>query len=96
MAESFKSFGEIFTTEPGLAKIRKMMQQGDVVVEFEKIFPELMKVVVPVRFEKKTLLLKIENAALRSEFKYKESLIIEKINKYFNDDKLVKYVKFTG
>ena len=66
------------------------------VIEFAQIFPELAKIVIPVRFERKTLFLKIENAAMRSELKYKERIIIDKINKYFNDDNLVKTVRFTG
>jgi Protein of unknown function (DUF721). len=96
MADSFKSLSDIFSKEPGLAKVRKMVLYGDVVLEFGNIFPELAKNVVPLKFEKKTLFLKIENAAFRSELKYKESLIIEKINKYFNDGQLVKTVRVTG
>ena len=87
---------EIFAKEPGLDKVRKAIVHGDVIIEFAAIFPELANNVIPVKFEKKTLLLKIENAAWRSEMKYTERLIIEKINKYFNDNTLVKIVKFTG
>lgn len=87
---------EIFQHEPGLARIRKLMEQSDVVLDFYKIFPELKQTVEPLKFEKKTIYLKIENAALRSELKHQESLIIEKINKYFNNNTLVKSVRFSG
>lgn len=96
MNNSFKSMAEIFKLEPGLEKVRKVMLHSDVILDFEKIFPELTATVIPVKFEKKVLFLKIENAAMRSELKYKESLIIEKINKYFNNSALVKSVRFSG
>jgi hypothetical protein len=96
LKNNFKSLAEIFLQEPGLDKIRKVIEQSDVVLDFFKIFPELAKTVEPVKLEKKILVLKIENAALRSELKHQESLIIEKINKYFNNSRLVKSVRFTG
>ena len=96
MKNNFKSMAEIFQQEPGLDRIRKLMQQSDVILDFFKVFPELTKTVEPIKLEKKVLHLKIENAALRSELKHQESLIIEKINKYFNNTTLVKSVRFSG
>ncbi len=96
MKSNFKSMAEIFQHEPGLAKIRKLMEQSDVVLDFFKIFPELEQTVEPLKFEKNTLYLKVENAALRSELKHQESLIKEKINKYFNNSTLVKTVRLSG
>lgn len=93
MPDNFKSIADIFKEDPGLASVRKIIRQSDVVLEFFNIFPEIKKVVTPLKVEKKILILKVENSILRSELKFKETLMVEKINKYFNEE-IIKGIRF--
>ncbi len=93
MPDGFSSLGDIIKNEPSLEGIRKIISQSDVVLEFYKIFPDLEKIVVPVKVEKKVLTFRVENPAWRSELKFKEKFIIEKINKHFEHE-IIKYIRF--
>jgi hypothetical protein len=55
----------------------------------------MKKVVKPVKVNRKVLMLMVENSVLRSELKFNEALIIEKINKFFNEER-VKSVRFAS
>jgi hypothetical protein len=94
MHSGFMSLSEVFNSDPALAKVRNIVKESDVTVEFNKIFPDLNKVTEAVRVEKMVLILKVENAAWRSELKFKENVIVDKINKYFNETRInrVKFV----
>ena len=48
MPEKFKSIADILNENPGLAPVRKIIKQSDVIIGFYDIFPELKKVVKPV------------------------------------------------
>jgi len=54
-----------------------------------------LKIASAVKVEKKTLFLRVENSAWRSEIKFKEKIIIDKVNEYFKDDRIkaVRFVK---
>jgi len=93
MPDNFKSIAEIINREPGLASIRKVIKQSDVILEFFKIFPEMKKVVKPVKVEKKILFIKVENSILRSELKFQETLIVDKVNRYFKEER-IKGIRF--
>ncbi len=93
MPDNFKSFAELFKSDPGLATVRKIVKQSDVIVEFFKIFPEMKKVVRPLKVVKKVIFINVENSILRSELKFKENLMVEKINKYFNEE-VIKGIRF--
>jgi len=93
MPEGFKSIEDILNTEPGLEKVRKIIKQSDVVLEFYEIFPDLKKLVKVVKVDKKILFLKVENSVLRSELKFKEVLMVVNINKYFNEER-IKGIRF--
>jgi hypothetical protein len=95
MSDSFKSMEEIFKYDPGLENVRKKIKEEDVISEFAKIFPDLSKVAVPVRVDKKVLFLRVENSAWRTELKFNEKIIITKINTYFAEER-VKYLKFSS
>ena len=95
MSSGFLSLGDIIKKEPGLAGIRKTMSESDVIAEFHNIFPELKKVAAAVKVEKKVLHLRAESPAWRNELKFKESSIIEKVNKYFGDER-IKWIKFVS
>jgi hypothetical protein len=81
--------------ERSLANVREIVQSSDVIVHFFEIFPNLEKVAVPLSCEKKTLKLKIENPAWRNELKFKESEIIENINKHFKEQRIIQ-IRFIG
>jgi len=95
MPEDIKSIGDIINNDPVFSNLRNVMQQSDVVIEFIKIFPDLLKIASAVKVEKSTLFLRVENAAWRSEIKFKEKIIIDKVNEYFKDDRIkaVRFVK---
>jgi hypothetical protein len=88
MHSSFESIKDVFNAHPGLSGIRKKFNEADIVNKFFLIFPDLNKVIVPVKVEKKVLYLRVENSVLKSELKFNELTIVEKINKYFNDNRI--------
>lgn len=95
MPDKFISLKEALDTNPGLTVIRNSIKQSEVVEKFYNIFPDLEKVVVPVDVNKKVLLLKVESSVLRSEMKFNQSVIIEKVNKYFQEER-IKSIRFVS
>jgi len=95
MPERFKSLNEVFKTDPGLSKVRKLVKSSDVIIEFYKIFPAFKTVATPQKVSNMFLKLKVENPAWRSELKFKEKEIVDKINNYFNEER-IKGIKFTN
>ncbi|HVO74698.1 MAG TPA: DUF721 domain-containing protein [Ignavibacteriaceae bacterium] len=93
MLKDFVSIGEIINNEPGFEKIRNVIKQSDVAIDFPAIFPALEKIAKPVKVEKKVLYLKVENPAWRSELKFQDAAIIGKINKHYNEER-IKWIKF--
>ncbi len=93
MSSGFKSLDEIINKEPAFKGLRKIIQEADVVDDFSSLFPELQKIAKAVKVEKKTLVLRVENAAWRNELKFKEKLLIEKLNKHYNEER-ISQVKF--
>ena len=93
MPYNFKSIAEIFEGNPELAAVRKTVKQSDVILEFFKIFPELKKVVKPVKVNKELLFISVENSILRSELKFSESLFVSKVNNYFKEER-IKGIRF--
>ena len=95
MPNGFKSLKEVYRNEPQLRNVRKVIKSSEVVIDFYKIFPDLEKVVRPQRVDKMFLKIKVENAVWRSELKFKEQEIVNKINKYYNEER-IKGIKFTN
>lgn len=95
MPDGFYKISEVFTREPGLASIRKVIEQSDIVNDFEEIFPELVKNAEAVKAEKKCIYLRVQNAAWRSELKFREQQIIKKINNFYKEER-IKYVRFVS
>lgn len=95
MHNGFRSIAEIIEKEPALNKLRDSIKKYDVVDEFKKIFPELVKIAEPVKTERKILQLRVENSVWKSELKFNEKLIVEKVNKYFKEDR-IKGIKFVS
>jgi hypothetical protein len=93
VSKDFLSFKQIIDTEPGLHGIKELIKRSDTVTKFYKIFPDLKNVVTPVKVEKNSIYLHVENSIWRSELKFRERAVIEKINKHFNET-LVTKIKF--
>ena len=88
MYDGFRSLKSIVDASPELESIKKAIKESDVIVQFFQIFPELEKVVIPVKVEKKVLKMKVENAAWRSEIKFNEKSFVDKINLHFKDHRV--------
>jgi len=86
MPNGFLSISEIINKEPGFEKLRKVINQHYVIIGFHKIFPDLKKIAMPVKIEKKVLYIKAQNAAWRSELKFNQETIIEKINSFYKEE----------
>lgn len=86
MHNGFLSISEIISKEPGFEKLRKVIKQHDVIIRFHKIFPDLKRITVPTKIEKKVLYIKVQNAAWRSELKFNQETIIEKINTFYKEE----------
>jgi hypothetical protein len=95
MPDGFKSIKDVFNSDPTLKKIRAVINENDVVNDFEKIFPEFTKVAKAKSVRYSTLTLKVENAAWRSELKFKEKEILEKINSFYGEERITK-IKFSA
>jgi len=95
MSDGFYSLAEIFKKESAFDGLRKKIKETDVVDNFDKIFPDLQNVATPVKFEKRTLFLRVENPAWRSELKFNEKIILNKINDFFGEER-IKYLKFSS
>lgn len=93
MHDGFLSIAEIINKEPGFEKLRKTIKQHDVIIGFHKIFPDLKKIAFPLKIEKKILHLKVSNAAWRSELKFNQKTLIEKINAFYEEE-IIRTVKF--
>ena len=93
MPDDFKSLPDILGKEKAFEKVRKAAKEYDVLEKFGDIFPDLKKVAEAVKIENGVLFLHVENSVWRSELKFRQSSLIEKINKKFNE-KIIKTVRF--
>ena len=94
MGKDFVRLSDIINKKPEFEGLRKGMKETEVLDSFIKIFPDLVKVAKALKVDKKTLFLKVENSVWRSELKFCESNIIEKINTFFKEER-IKYIKFS-
>jgi hypothetical protein len=95
MHNSFVSLKEVFNTHPRLSGVRNMVRQSEVIEKFSEIFPEFEGMVTPVAVRKKVLMLRAENAALRSELKLNEAAVTKKVNGYFKEER-IKSIRFVS
>ena len=93
MDKDFVKLSEIINTKPEFEGLRKRLKETEVVDGFLEIFPDLGKVAKALKVDKKTLFLKVENSVWRSELKFSESVIVEKINSFFKEER-IRYLKF--
>ncbi len=94
MDNGFLKLSDIIDSQPEFEGLRKRIKETEVVENFFEIFPDLGKVAKAVKVDKKTLFLKVENSVWRSELKFSESIIVEKINTFFKEER-IKFIKFS-
>ena len=94
MPNDFKSLPDILGKEKAFENVRKAAKEYDVLEKFLEIFPELGKVAQAVKTERGVLYLKVENSVWKSELKFRQTTIVEKINKFFKEE-VIKTIKFT-
>ncbi|NWF50328.1 MAG: DUF721 domain-containing protein [Ignavibacteriaceae bacterium] len=93
MPDKFISILDALNTNPELRRVKQIIQSSDVVVRFSEIFPELEKIAVPVKVDRKILFIKVENSVWRNELKFMEQRMVEKINDFFKGQR-IKSIKF--
>lgn len=93
MSDSFKSLFEVFSQEASFKNVRDLVARQAVLDKFFDIFPGLAGHVTPVKLEKKVLTLAVDDSVMRSELKFHESEIIQKINDFTRDIRVTK-IKF--
>jgi hypothetical protein len=93
MHSGFISLREAIEKEPSLSKLRDSIKDSDIIVKFYEIFNDFEKIAEPVKVKNNVLYLRVENSVWRSELKFKEQAIIEKINTFVNEER-IKKIKF--
>jgi hypothetical protein len=93
MDRGFIKLSEVINTEPAFNGLRKNIKDFELIDSFHQIFPDLEKVAKPIKIDRKTLYLKVENSVWRSELKFGSNVIVEKINTFFKEER-IKYIKF--
>jgi hypothetical protein len=94
MDKGFMKLSDIINTKPEFEGLRKRIKETEVVEGFLEIFPDLVMVAKALKVDRKTLFLKVESSVWRSELKFSEGIIIEKINKFFQEER-IKFIKFS-
>ncbi|MCF8266733.1 MAG: DUF721 domain-containing protein [Ignavibacteriales bacterium] len=95
MPHDSRSLGEIISADENFSGVRKVAREYEVIAKFHEIIPELKSIAEPTKFVKSVLYLKVDNSIWRSELKFRQAVLINKINVFFKCD-LVKSIKFTG
>ena len=94
MDKGFIKLSDIIKNEPALKGFRNTINDIAVLDSFNELFPDLKKIAKVSKVERKTLFLKVENSVWRSELKFRESVIIDKINSFFGEER-IKHIKFS-
>lgn len=89
----FKKIFDVYSSDKSLSKFREFVEQAEVVTEFYTVFPDMKKIAKPVKVDKSVLYMTVENSVWKSELKFKEKLIVDKINSHFGKE-LIRTVKF--
>jgi len=90
---SFKTIEEILNGEIEFSGLRETVKNYEIVDKFEIIFPELNLIAKALKIEKQVLFLRVENSVWKSELNFRKNLVVDKINKHFNE-KVIKTIKF--
>lgn len=90
---SFRTIDDVLNSESEFSNLRESLKNYNIVEEFENIFPELKLIAQAVKVEKQILFLRVENSVWKSELNFNKNLIMEKINKHFNQQ-VIKSIRF--
>jgi hypothetical protein len=93
ISSSFRTITDVIEKEKDFEKLRESLKNYNVVDEFENIFPELKPIAKAIKLEKQILFLKVENSVWKSELNFQKTILMEKVNKYFNDT-VIKSIRF--
>jgi hypothetical protein len=93
MPDNFRSISDVLHKEKEFSRIVAKAKEEEIVTKFKEIFPELNKIAKAIKFNRKVLYLRVENSVWRSELNLKQSAIISKIEKQFNNT-VVDRIKF--
>lgn len=91
--KSFRSISDILFKEKDFSKMVSKAKEEEVVIKFSEIFPELSSIAKAVKFNNKTLFLRVENSVWRSELNLKQVALISKIQNSIKDISIEK-IKF--
>ena len=93
MPDNFRSISDVLFHEKEFSKIIAKAKEEEIVQKFSEIFPELSEIAKAVKFNRRTLFLRVENSVWKSELNLKQKAIIDKIEKQFINIKIDK-IKF--
>jgi hypothetical protein len=93
MHNDFRSVSEILQNEIAFKKVLGFVKDFELIENFYSLFPELKKIVQPIKIENKKLFLKVENSVWRNELKIRQELMINKINIILKRE-VIKSIKF--
>ena len=85
---------DFIESSSAFVNFRKAVKQQDILDKFEEIFPQFNNNVKAIKINNNILFVKVENSVLRSELNQKKELMRKKINQFFNEDILIKDIKF--
>jgi hypothetical protein len=88
MNNEFKSIAEIINSSKELTHIKNLLEDKQIEKDFFYLFPELKTLVKSVKSSGKTLMIKVEIPALRTELKFRETEIIKKINDFYKSERI--------
>jgi hypothetical protein len=95
MTSDFRSLDDVLNNSPELIHIKNLVEEHNLEIDFYIIFPELKKLVKSVKFSKNTLKLGVENPTLRTELKFRELEILNKMNSFYKNDRF-KRIQFSN
>ncbi|MGD8779869.1 MAG: DUF721 domain-containing protein [Ignavibacteria bacterium] len=95
MHSEFRRVSEIISKEKEFKIFRKSAKEYEVMNIFYDVFPELKKVVKVKKIKDGILTLIVENSVWRSELKFRQNSILEKLNCYINSE-VVNKIRFTS
>lgn len=89
----FRSISDVIGKEKEFEQIRKKTKEQEILVAFNKIFPDLKNIVEVKRVVKKTLCLRVENSVWRSELNLRRQELVYRLNNHFKEE-AIKEIKF--
>lgn len=93
MPDDFRSVSEILNNEEAFKKVISFVKDYELIENFGTFFPDLKKIVVPVKIENKKLFIRVENSVWRNELMIRQEILINKINTLLNRNAVEK-IKF--